>query len=226
MLNSPLKSKTTHPLCVSQSRETMQNSSSHQSLGSLNAAAQRPGRKAFPPMSKYYYGPAQTRSSSERSLKSGGKQMIIFAWANSSQLFSVISASPVSNVSATSPSLQSPPSSNPSLPLPSNPSPPWQLPGPPPSAPPLSQIIFASYDPSTYGPMPGARQSPVNLGFYQGSVSLNMPDTSREDVNYDHLGTSGGAQASKPPLPVRHYFYFLCSSKALINMEFAAAKIE
>lgn len=65
----------------------MQNSSSHHSLGSLSAATQRPGGKALPPMSKFYYGPAQARSSSERSLHSGGKQMSIFAWG---QLFTVV----------------------------------------------------------------------------------------------------------------------------------------
>lgn len=62
----------------------MQNSSSHHSISSLNAATQRPGGKALPPLSKYYYGPAQTRSSSEKSLSSGSKQMIICAWG---QLF-------------------------------------------------------------------------------------------------------------------------------------------
>lgn len=195
----------------------MQNSSSRPSVGSLNAATQRQGGKALPPLSKYYYGPAQTRGSSERSLSSGGKQMIIFAWANCSQQVTVISASPVNNASATSPSLQSPPRSTPSFPQPSNPSIPWQLPGTPPSAPPLSQVIFASYNPSTYGPMPGARQSPVNLGFYQGDAPLSTYDTSRGGVNYNNPGTSGGAQGPKPPLPVRSYSCCLCTLKVLIS---------
>lgn len=60
----------------------MQNSSSHHSLSSLSSTTQRSGGKALPPMSKFYYGPAQTRTSSN----SGGKQIVIFA---SGQLFTI-----------------------------------------------------------------------------------------------------------------------------------------
>lgn len=143
--------------------------------------------------------------------------------ANYSRYFSATSASPVSNASTTSPSLQSAPFSSPSVPQSSNPSTPWQLPGPPPSAPPLSQVIFASYNPSLYGPMPGARQSPVNLGFYQGGVPLSTSDSSRGGVSYNRPATTSGTQGPKPPLPVRIFSRY-CSLKELTSAVLAAAK--
>lgn len=71
--------------------------------------------------------------------------------------------------------------------------------------------------------MPGARPSPVNLGFYQGGVPLSTSDTSREGMSYTRPGTAGGTQGPKPPLPVRNPSYYN-SFKVLTGGEFTAAK--
>lgn len=100
----------------------------------------------------------------------------------------------------------------------------WQLPGPP-SVPPVRQVAPASYNPNTYGPMPGARQSPVNVPWNQSSVnppsnqrnsSAGTSDTSKwinsagggSDISkrfakYTNSYPPSSSQASKPPLPVR-----------------------
>ena len=71
--------------------------------------------------------------------------------------------------------------------------------------------------------MPGARQSPVNLGFYQGGVPLSTSDTSREGMGYTRPGTAGGTQGPKPLLPVRKFSYHN-SFQVLTGAEFTAAK--
>ena len=135
--------------------------------------------------------------------------------------FLAISPTSVNNESTPSPSVRStlspPLSPPPSLQSP-NSSPPWQLPGPPPSAPPLSEVIFAPYSPSTYGPMPGAHRSAVNLGFYQGGANSSTSDTTRWGVKYNHQSTSGGAQGPKPPLPVRNRGSCRCTPNLLNNI--------
>lgn len=144
-----------------------------------------------------------------------------------SQHISAISASPPNNASATSPSFRpplSPARSTPSFPQSPNSPPPWQLPGPPPSAPPLSQVIFATYSPSTYGPMPGARHSPVNLGLRHGDASLGTPDTSRWGVKYNHQDTLGRVEGSKPALPVRISRCCPCTLDVLIGIHLVLAK--
>ena len=98
------------------------------------------------------------------------------------------------------------PSSNP---FPLDPGQTWQtyfenLPGFQPSAPPASQFSSAPYDPSTYGLMPSAQQSPIHPAFRQPAVSGINPDTSAWGVKYNSNHGHGSVQSPKPPqLPVR-----------------------
>ncbi|KAJ9375248.1 hypothetical protein DTO282E5_232 [Paecilomyces variotii] len=70
----------------------------------------------------------------------------------------------------------------------------WNLPGPPPPPPPPPPAP-ASYNPSTYGPMPGAM--PVPNAAARLSPALAAVDTSKWGVRYDQQ------QHQPPPLPPR-----------------------
>ncbi|KAL8831376.1 MAG: hypothetical protein Q9191_000902 [Dirinaria sp. TL-2023a] len=152
-------------------------------------------RSVLPPLSKYYYGPAQERASPQR--------------ANNSEDLS----------------RRSPFSTPPSLPprQPANPEPLpasqwinrfvateqlWNLPGPPSSTPPSSHMSNAPYDPNTYGLMPGAHQPADVLPAIQqpqNPPSGRRPENSTWEDDYNYANTDEPAIASKPPLPPRPY---------------------
>lgn len=64
--------------------------------------------------------------------------------------------------------------------------------------PPPNYAPTSSYDPHTYGPMPGVQHPSVAQSPYRGSLA----DTSMWGVRYNQNGAILG-QAPKPPLPVR-----------------------
>lgn len=77
-----------------------------------------------------------------------------------------------------------------------------RLPGPPSTAPPTHAVARSSYNPSIYGPITGARLSPINPTWNQSSHSVTNTDTSKWGVNYYHGDVSKPQSESKPPLPV------------------------
>ena len=68
----------------------------------------------------------------------------------------------------------------------------WQLPGPPASAPPVSQNVSAAYNPNTYGPMHPRSGAAIER--------QNDGSTWVEDHGIGHDEAS--RLTSKPPLPV------------------------
>ncbi|KAI9887025.1 MAG: hypothetical protein M1823_001169 [Watsoniomyces obsoletus] len=84
---------------------------------------------------------------------------------------------------------------------------PWSTTGSLPTAPPASQFQASTYNPSIYGPMPGAQQSPVSplKPTYQPSgASPGLPAVSGSDSPGGHPPTTGYPQAqhpqSRPPM--------------------------
>ncbi|MCJ1464679.1 hypothetical protein MMC07_003292 [Pseudocyphellaria aurata] len=190
----------------------MQNTHSQSSL------SQRSGGVRPPPISKYYYGPAQ--SSWSASDKSPTPERSPGWGANSvteppPSLPPRLSPAPVTNLFSQPRTHSSSSSNSPQS---------WQLPGPPP-LPPVRQMAPASYNPNTYGPMPGARQSPVTAPWNQylasppsnqRNSSSSTSDTSkwtdsaggRSDnserfAKYTNSYPLSSGQATKPPLPPR-----------------------
>lgn len=169
--------------------------------------AQRPQspRSVLPPLSKYYYPPAQGSASPQRanhedsefspSYETSGFCMLIKpGWVRGSSEtippalpprqpgnVEPLSASQWMNHFASKEQL-------------------WQLPGPPASAPPTSHVPNTTYESNMYGPMLGAQPG---LGTSYNSPSLQRrPSNSRwEDDNHEShmIDTS---PVAKPPLPV------------------------
>ena len=80
----------------------------------------------------------------------------------------------------------------------------WQhQPGPPPSAPAPNNVPASSYNPNTYGLMPGGQQPPRS-GWSANSSPGFPPDTRSWGVHYNRQHDHGYRedQSPKPPLPV------------------------
>ena len=79
----------------------------------------------------------------------------------------------------------------------------WQHQGPPPSAPAPNNVPVSSYNPNTYGLMPGAHQPPRS-GWSANSSPGLPPDTRVWGVHYNRQHDHGSEQdlGPKPPLPV------------------------
>lgn len=207
----------------------MQNNHSQSSL------SQRPGGIRPPPISKYYYGPVQSSwSATDKSPTPESEPHSYFlekscltkglgspGWgANSAteippSLPPRLSPAPLTNAFPQPRTPSSTSSNSPKA---------WQPPGPPPG-PPVIGATPASYNPNAYGPMPGARQSPVNAPWNQSPVipwnqrnSAITSDTSKwantsgvtSDISkrfakYTQSYPPSSSQAAKPPLPVRSF---------------------
>lgn len=183
------------------------------SQSSLDNQAQRFGGKALPPLSKYYYGPAQTWGPPDKSPIAESKYLLAASeavdlhfssensgWGDSEQYET---PSNVPQRLASTPSTysfsQPPARTSPLLNTPQ----PWQVPGPPPSASPAHQVVPIPYNPSTYGPITGSQQSPVNPTWNQSNSSLN-PNVPKRGAKYNyHHDEQNMGQASNPSLPVR-----------------------
>ena len=76
------------------------------------------------------------------------------------------------------------------------------LPGPPSSSPSGTQLVNASYNPQSYGPMPGAQASPKGKIRTQGPDGGVHMDTSRWGVKFNHGRSESQNIETKPPLPV------------------------
>ncbi|KAL8737474.1 MAG: hypothetical protein Q9181_001634 [Wetmoreana brouardii] len=139
----------------------------------------------LPPLSKYYYGPAV---SPDRSPVNGNSWSTPDPPALPPRL-------PPSAASAPPISQWSPQYNGPAQHI--------KLPGPPPTAPPAHPVVQSSYNPNTYGPMPGARHSPLNTSWNQSSHSVAQVDTSTWGVNYHHNNAQQSQSGLKPPLPPR-----------------------
>lgn len=81
------------------------------------------------------------------------------------------------------------------------------FPGPPSTAPPAHPVAQSSYNPNTYGPMPGARLSPINPTWNQSSPSVASPDTSKWGVHYQQVQAKLSQTQLKPPLPVSTLYF-------------------
>ncbi|KAL8952301.1 MAG: hypothetical protein Q9222_001790 [Ikaeria aurantiellina] len=150
------------------------------------ANPQRPSA-ILPPLSKYYYGPAVSpdRTPTELTGTSWNTQ-------NAQQ-------------DSTPPTLPPRPIHDPASapPFTQTSSQHVKLPGPPPTAPPAHPVAQSSYNPNNYGPMPGARHSPVNATWNQSSQSVHQPDTSTWGVKYHQSNPQQSLPGLKPPLPPR-----------------------
>ncbi|KAI4152797.1 MAG: hypothetical protein LQ341_000632 [Variospora aurantia] len=146
---------------------------------------QRPA--ILPPLSKYYYGPAVSPDRSPAHVAETGWDAPI----------------PQQNP----PTLPPRPTPNPpSAPIPSQRDGfPQQsrLPGPPPIAAQTHPVAQSSYNPNTYGLMPGARLSPVNPTRNHTSYPGVNDDPSRWSVNHNHVADPKPKSELKPPLPPR-----------------------
>ncbi|KAL8707905.1 MAG: hypothetical protein Q9220_007125 [cf. Caloplaca sp. 1 TL-2023] len=76
-----------------------------------------------------------------------------------------------------------------------------KIPGPPSTAPLAHPVAQSSYNPNNYGPMPGARHSPVNTTWNQSSHSVHQPDTSTWGVKHLQSNAHQSLPGLKPPLP-------------------------
>lgn len=92
----------------------------------------------------------------------------------------------------------------------------WQPPGLHPPIPQLNQSVHAPYNPSTYGFISNAGQSPVNSPWVQRDSSGTTFNTSRwanpsggtvnsSGIVNHTVGQENPVQATRPPLPVRLY---------------------
>ncbi|KAL9603381.1 MAG: hypothetical protein Q9219_001243 [cf. Caloplaca sp. 3 TL-2023] len=144
----------------------------------------------LPPLSKYYYGPAVSPDRSPINADNDWNA------PNPSQGAPKLPPRPPPNSSSAPPISQWSSHQN----VPSQQS---KLPGPPPTAPPPHSVAQSTYNPNTYGPMPGARLSPINATWNQSAHSLASTDTSRWGVNYNHLNAHHAPPELKPPLPPR-----------------------
>ncbi|KAL8655838.1 MAG: hypothetical protein Q9210_000640 [Variospora velana] len=146
---------------------------------------QRPA--ILPPLSKYYYGPAVSPDRSPAHVAETG-------WN-----------APIPQQGA--PTLPPRPTPNPpSAPIPSQRdrlSQQSRLPGPPPIAAPNHPVAQSSYNPNTYGPMPGGRLSPANPTWNHSSYSGVNDDISKWGVKYNHVDDPKPQSELKPPLPPR-----------------------
>ncbi|KAI4119780.1 MAG: hypothetical protein LQ345_000339 [Seirophora villosa] len=145
---------------------------------------QRPG--ILPPLSKYYYGPAVSPDRSPANVAETG-------WNT-----------PTPQQAPTLPPRPTP--NPPSAPLPSHQDGlPQQSrpPAPPPTAAPTHPVAQSSYNPKTYGAMPGPRLSPFNPTWNHSSSSIVRADTSKWGVNYNHIDDPKPQSELKPPLPPR-----------------------
>lgn len=194
----------------------MQNNHSQSSLNSLNALPQRSNGKLPPLISKYHWGLAQTRNAPDRSPKLESRQISgtprelaidVYSLGNSG-----LGASNPSETPSSLPPRQSPTPSTYSFSQSPNPSQLWQLPGSPPSAPPVSQLAPAPYNPSTYGLTPSARQSPVNPARNQSNI-VSGQDASTWGVKHNQNQASNPSPVATPSLPVRLVSTAFCLSK-------------
>lgn len=92
---------------------------------------------------------------------------------------------------------------------------PVHLPGPPPTAPPADQVMNASYDPRTYGAMPGSLPISTDPATTHTAGPSVQSDTSRWGVRYNQDPAYDLLQRPKPPLPVGTSFIFREASWAL-----------
>ncbi|KAL9588982.1 MAG: hypothetical protein Q9203_002212 [Teloschistes exilis] len=140
----------------------------------------------LPPLSKYYYGPAV---SPDRSPVNGN------SWSTQEPPAPALpprlppNAASAAPISQWSPSYHTSPQQS-------------KIPGSPPTAPP-HPVAQSSYNPNTYGLMPGARHSPINTTWNQSSQSLAQVDTSAWGVKHNHGVTDQSQPSLKPPLPPR-----------------------
>ncbi|CAD6587589.1 MAG: hypothetical protein ASARMPREDX12_002940 [Alectoria sarmentosa] len=143
----------------------------------------------LPPLSKYYYGPAQGWNSTESSPKHNGS-----SWTSSHSDIPPALPPQLSPGPPAATSLQwmnhSPYSVESSQG--------WHSPGPSPSAPPASQLSNITRTFHGYLPMPAASHSHVNPTWDSGP-----PDTSMWGVKYNQKTAQGSEPVSKPPLPPR-----------------------
>lgn len=167
------------------------------------------GTGILPPLSKYYYGPAVSPDKSPAI----GKLSRCCSLSTITKHFVTADNSwnaPILPQSA--PMLPPRPPLNPASAPPTSqwsshqevPSQQSRLPGPPPIAPSAHPVAQSSYNPNTYGSMPGAKLSPINATWNQSSHSIVNADTSKWGVNYNHVSTQQPRSELKPPLPVRH----------------------
>ena len=82
----------------------------------------------------------------------------------------------------------------------------WQLPGPPPSAPPSSHVQNPTYNPQTYGLMPSVQHLHEGRSWNQNGQAVK-PDASKWGLNYNPNYAQNMDHSSKPLLPVRCYIY-------------------
>ncbi|KAL8836555.1 MAG: hypothetical protein Q9170_002875 [Blastenia crenularia] len=147
----------------------------------------------LPPLSKYYYGPAVSpdRSPASSHAADGG-------WNAQSlpQGAPTLPPRPPQNPASAPPISQWSSHQNASLQQ-------GRLPGPPPTAPPAHPVAQSSYNPNTYGPMPGARLSPINPTWNQSSHTIANVDTSKWGVASNHPSPQHSQPELKPPLPPR-----------------------
>ncbi|KAI4170736.1 MAG: hypothetical protein LQ343_004734 [Gyalolechia ehrenbergii] len=140
----------------------------------------------LPPLSKYYYGPAVSPDRSPANAVENAP--------NAPQGAPTLPPRPLQNPASAPPTSQWPSSQNVHQ---------STFPGPPPTAPPAHPVAQSSYNPNNYGPMSGARLSPINAKWSPSSQSTTNADTSRWGVNYDHPSAQHSQSELKPPLPPR-----------------------
>ncbi|KAL8942380.1 MAG: hypothetical protein Q9216_001700 [Gyalolechia sp. 2 TL-2023] len=142
----------------------------------------------LPPLSKYYYGPAVSPDRSPANVDHGWNA------PNTPEGAPTLPPRPLQNPASAPPTLQSSLSQNVHQ---------SRLPGPPPTAPPAHPVAQSSYNPNNYGPMPGARLSPINANWSGSSQLTANADTSRWGVNYNQPSAQHSQSELKPPLPPR-----------------------
>ncbi|SLM33440.1 hypothetical protein LPUS_01931 [Lasallia pustulata] len=149
----------------------------------------------WPPRSRYYRTPTPSQAWDLSSVQDGGPTAEVQPRAANPPL---------------PPRPQPTPSPGPSAPSrghwPSGPAEtgyPGHVSGPPPSAPPADQAMIPSYDPKTYGAMPGSVQPPSGPPTAHIAAPGVQSATSRWGVKYNQGQTYGVLQEPKPPLPPR-----------------------
>ena len=162
----------------------------------------------LPPLSKYYYGPAQGWNSADSSPSHNGICYCILPSKPHPHQFTGSSWS--ANHHDIPPSL--PPRLSPGPPAYSPPqwmnhspyaaeaSQGWHSPGLPPSASPASQHANVTQNPDGYAPKPDTSHSRVNPIWDSGPLEI-----SKGGVNYSQKAAQDSQPASKPPLPVSPY---------------------
>lgn len=181
-------------------------------LRALRSPSPIPGASVLPPLSKYYYGPAQGWTSADASPSHNGMRnesgCAPEPHANDGVVASTWSLNAPHEIPPTlpprlSPSLQtfSPRQWTSNFPSQQDPDQGWQQHGPAPSAPPASQFT------DSYALMHETSHAHVNPTWDSDSPRNSM-DTSTWGVNYRQKHAQGTEPDLKPPLPVSQHAAF------------------